>query len=127
MHQDDGLAHLGLQRLHCPLHLVPENVRFLTGPGSISLRHRRQYVVVQCDLLAVSIPLSGNVDELVVLRTIDRYFGFNWTTMDMCAQKTPQFAGFCADSWTSMGNVGRLGGGPTRIRTWNQGIMSPLL
>ena len=30
-------------------------------------------------------------------------------------------------SWTSPDFAGRQCGGPTRIRTWNQGIMSPLL
>ena len=38
----------------------------------------------------------------------------------MLAQKTPQFAGFAADSWTNLDSVGRLCGGPTRIRTQSQ-------
>src|SRR5690606_20901462 len=48
--------------------------------------------------------------------------GVNWTAVDIHAQKTPQFAGFFADAWTDLDIPGRLRGGPSRIRTWNQGI-----
>ena len=53
--------------------------------------------------------------------------GFKRTRPDASGRQILYFKPFPANSWTLTDILGLENGGPTRTRTWNQGIMSPLL
>ena len=53
--------------------------------------------------------------------------GFKRTGLDTSGRQSPYFKPFPPASRTLTDDIGLENGGPTRTRTWNQGIMSPLL
>ena len=53
--------------------------------------------------------------------------GFKRTRLDTSGRQNPHFKPFPAAYRTLKDDLGLEHGGPTRIRTWNQRIMSPLL
>ena len=53
--------------------------------------------------------------------------GFKRTRLDTIGRKNPYFEPFPAAYRTLKDDLGLENGGPTRTRTWNQRIMSPLL
>lgn len=53
--------------------------------------------------------------------------GFKRTRLDTSGHQNPYFKPFPAASRTLTDDLGLENGGPTRTRTWNQRIMSPLL